>query len=252
MPEKNILDKAERFIKRNGSFDWLLKRVIDGFEDKIKHFRHISCEGNLDAIERSAERIAVVHQEIEQRRADPKTVLRKFQELVDDSDVKLSLDRYAQYMQDGLFDHCEQIQLIFTGSAYGVPEAQALDLAKIVNQSDVMRKAAQLGGEYLSRSKHYSSADGFCALSRKCPVSDKKEFMHLVDPMVYFKACIVKAGAVHQAGMYASMLSEESTPDALRFMKFSDTWCAIPKTPALRDALYERDERLLPALDYSG
>ena len=243
------LDKINHFLKRNSTFDLVLGK---GFRERVAHWREISRNGDLEAVDGAQAKLIEYYDRLSQGKVQQEDIFPNFKGLLQDRDIQLSFNRYAQHMETKLL-HAERLGLIFNGSAYKTPENKIPDLIQAIQKSSVMMAAADVDESKLTNVKGAGGVvtSAFLDLAERCPSDFKQDFIYAVDELPYFKACMVNGVASAQAANYKEMMSHLGDEDALRFMKFSDTWLSIPKTSNLRNWLYEYDERLMPAMDYS-
>ena len=243
------LDKFDKFIRRSSRLDWIIKPINPKrFNETLGHWRKISRNGDFDAVNGSHDRLIENYEQLRNSEIKLSELLPNVQMLLNDADIRTSFRKYAKHMDTKLL-HSERLGLIFNNTVRRIPENHILELVKTMSRSEVVEIAAGIDESALTDVKKLVGG-AFHGLAKRCPVQAKEEFMFAVDPMAYFRACMIAGGPGAQSGTYKEMLSELETPEALRFMKHSDTWQSIPKTPNLRDWLHDSDKRLLPALDY--
>ena len=239
------LDKIDNYIKRTATFDFLLGK---GHRKRIAHWRDISRHGHFNTVNRSDKMLFDYVGHLERTKHHDDELLEGFNQILDNPRVIETFNTYAHYMIGDRLPHAINLDKCFVVVASKIPQGSVLDLVSTIASSHVMTVTARIDMTKTFRDNRCCIA--FLGLAERCPSGHKEEFMYTVDKSQYFKTCLVSGAAFAQARVYVNMLSETATADALRFMKFSDTWRSIPKTPNLRDNLYEKDKRLIPALDF--
>lgn len=248
---KRTLERFDDYVKENNSLDWVLSAFYPSFKYGIEPYRHAGREGNAERLNATQKHLKDYYEKLREKDVPEEDLVKEFKTLLQDTDLRIVFSKYSQYMDERLL-HSERIGLIFNNTAGYAPENDIMDLVDAITQSTIMNQAAQIDESALTNVKNLCS-QAFLEIAEKCPVEQKEECFYKLDTNPYFQASMhADTGRYIVAHTFASLLESNSTEDALRMLKNSETWPSIPKTSSLGQSLLSADKRLMPAMNFEA
>lgn len=92
-------------------------------------------------------------------------------------------------------------------------------------------------------------AQSIVILAAKCPIEHKAQFYMCIEQGGYLSHTFGQASCQYKAQFLSDIFDGAPLPDVMEVLKSSPLWNSQPKTAALRKAIQDQDERLLPILD---
>lgn len=181
--------------------------------------------------------------------------IRLFKDNMESHKLALVMDKYADLMvvnneEGGVeYPHSCNTKVLFSEAIAELLPNNVLEMASYISRNDTFKAAIPID-DY---NRNSSLIRGLLMMAVKCPVEDKIKFYSSLDSAGILKDCFSHGPVTPEIAMFVvAAFKGIDTPTALNMLEHSNSWRNLPKDQNLRDCLVNRDERLLPALQYSN
>lgn len=247
---EKTLSRLDDYIAGNKSLDWVISAFDSSFKYRVEPYRHAKKEGDLETLRQTEEHLFDYCEKLRNKQVQDEDRLKDLKEILQNPDLQLIFNKYSQYMSDRL-PHSERVGAIFNNTASHISENDVMALVDTLTHSNIMSYAAQID-EGAFNIKH-RKAGAFLHIATSCPAEQKEECFYSLDTNPYFQASMRACKEdLAIAETFSSLLESNSTEDALRMLKNSETWPSIPKTSSLGQSLLSADKRLMPAMNFEA